>query len=239
MNFFISPNKRKRQHPISIIVIHYTEIDWLQTKNCFLDPKKEVSSHLVIDIDGTVNRFVDDDEVAYHAGKSYWRGITGVNDYSIGIELVHPGFTNAGGIRVDGNPLSWVPYAQAQINTLIEVCKNYIEKYKIMPYNIVGHSDIAPGRKQDPGPLFPWHMLSKKGIGMKLPTSHHPTNKTIDSTYGKKLLQQIGYFVDDEPSSEFFALQAFQMHFRQKNISGKWDPETIMLLKALAVEIGV
>src|SRR3989338_10424854 len=164
---FDSPNKRKRVEQISIIVIHYTEIDFEATKKRFLDNAEEVSAHLVIDQDGTIYRFVQDEDVAYHAGRqSYWYGLERVNEYSIGIELVQPGFSTTKGVKVKGDPQLWIPYNSKQINALIKICKDYSAKYDIASQNIVGHSDVSPWRyddngdiyaaKQDPGPLFPW-----------------------------------------------------------------------------------
>ena len=140
-----SPNFDKRKLPVSMIVIHYTE-----TKTCeqalriLCDPNaaKRVSSHWVIDRDGTVYRLVDEAKRAWHAGKSFWDGIEDCNSASIGIELVN-----------DGAEV----YPQPQLDALVELCGEIRSRHAIR--HIVGHSEIAPDRKRDPGPLFPWALL--------------------------------------------------------------------------------
>lgn len=226
---FLSPNQRPRKMPISILVIHYTEIDWPTTYYHFLNPASEVSAHLVIDLDGTVYRFVNDDSVAYHAGKSSWYGVDGINEYSIGIELVHKGISKTSGIKVQGDSQLWAPYDARQINRLMEICHYYINTYKILPRNIVGHSDIAAWRynsagsvyaaKQDPGPLFPWEKLAANGIGRWYGKGH--SVPLVDP-----ILRQLGYNTTDDPKTIRLATRAFQMHYRPRNISGVMDDET-------------
>ena len=140
-----SPNFDERKLPVSMIVVHYTE-----TKTCeqalriLCDPaaSKRVSAHWVIDRDGTVHRLVDESKRAWHAGKSVWDGIEDCNSASIGIELVNDGAEE---------------YPERQIAALSELCAGIKGRHAIR--HIVGHSDIAPGRKRDPGPLFPWERL--------------------------------------------------------------------------------
>jgi len=230
--FFDSPSKRKRIAPISIIVIHYTEVNWAATKELFLDPAKEVSAHLVIDQDGIVHRFVKDDDVAFHAGRrSYWRGIEGVNEYSIGIELVHEGFNTSDGIRVRGDCHLWVPYSTKQIEALIYICKDYSKRYNIAPSDIVGHSDVAPWRKIDPGPLFPWKELYNKGIGRW----YSDSNRSLNVNEVVPTLRQLGYHVTDDPEMIRLTIKAFQMHYRPQNISGIPDQETLKILAAFSI----
>lgn len=237
---FDSPNKRKRLGQISIVVIHYTEIYFEATKKRFLDSSQEVSAHLVIDRDGTIYRFVQDEDVAYHAGQSCWQGLEGVNEYSIGIELVHPGFSAKEGIKVKGDEHFWVPYDGRQIDALIKICKYYRVKYSIAPQNIVGHSDVAPWRyddnedvcaaKQDPGPLFPWCQLYNEGIGRWYTWDFKdPIIPDIVSA-----LQKLGYRVTDDPKTVHLSLRAFQMHYRPRDISGIPDQETLTIMASLA-----
>jgi N-acetylmuramoyl-L-alanine amidase len=248
---FDSPNKRERKGPISIIVIHYTEIDFETTKKIFLDETKQVSAHLVIDQDGTVYRFVEDEDVAYHAGDSYWQGLEGINEYSIGIELVHPGFSQAKGIKVIGDPHLWTSYDGRQIDALIQICKDYSAQYNILPKNIVGHSDVAPWRynndgqayaaKQDPGPLFPWRHLHNQGVGLWYRPESVFTVKPFlldpeidqDNTYLYRNLTQLGYRATHDPKTIKLALRAFQMHYRPSDITGRPDQETLSIMAAI------
>ncbi len=248
MIVFDSPNKRKRVGQISTIVIHYTEIDWQSTKKRFLDNRAEVSAHLVIDQDGTVYRFVQDEDVAYHAGESCWYGSKGVNEYSIGIELVHSGFSPTRGIKVKGDEHLWASYDGRQIDALVKLCKDYIVQYRIAPENIVGHSDIAPWRynrqgkiyaaKQDPGPLFPWRHLYNQGIGRWCNVVNqdytacnfyvHEDDKSLSIA-----LNQLGYHVTDDPKTIQLALRAFQMHYRPCDIRGIADQETLAIMAGM------
>lgn len=239
MIVFDSPNKRKRIEQISIIVIHYTEIDFESTKKRFLDSTQEVSAHFVIDRDGTIYRFVQDEDVAYHAGDSYWYGREGINEYSIGIELVHFGFSLTSGIKVKGDKHLWIPYDSRQIDALISLCKDYGAQHNIVPENIVGHSDVAPWRydnkrklcvaKQDPGPLFPWHHLYHQGIGRW----HDVENRYRTTCSLSVVLSQLGYRVTDDPKTIQLALRAFQMHYRPRDISGTPDQETLKIMASL------
>lgn len=140
-----SPNFDERRLPVSMIVVHYTEtVDCEQALRILCDPtlSHPVSSHWVIDRDGTVYRLVDESKRAWHAGVSFWDGITDCNSASIGIELVNNGSEE---------------YPMQQMEALSELCAAIKERHAIR--HIVGHSDIAPDRKRDPGPLFPWEVL--------------------------------------------------------------------------------
>ena len=149
-----SPNFDERKLPVSMIVVHYTE-----TKTCeqalriLCDPaaEKRVSTHWVVDRDGTVYRLVDESKRAWHAGRSFWDGIEDCNSASIGIELVNDG-TEA--------------YPEPQIAALVALCSGIKSRHAIR--HIVGHSDIAPGRKRDPGPLFPWERLGCRRVSVNI-----------------------------------------------------------------------
>ena len=150
-----SPNfdkKKRSRKTIKIIVIHYTgmqsERDSLKR---LCDPKSKVSSHFLINNKGTIYRLVEDNRIAWHAGKSYWGKHKDINQNSIGIELVNK-----------GHRLGYENFKRRQIDSLIKICSVLIKKYKINKRNIVGHSDIAPLRKIDPGEKFPWEKLAKK-----------------------------------------------------------------------------
>ncbi len=153
-----SPNFSARPENISIdtIVLHYTGMK--STKEAIrrmCDASTEVSCHYCISEQGDIFQLVDDESKAWHAGKSFWRGRENINNYSIGIEIAN-----------NGHEWGYRPFEEEQIDSVISLCKNLIEKYEIKPFNIVGHSDIAPDRKEDPGEFFPWKLLADESIGL-------------------------------------------------------------------------
>lgn len=147
-----SPNKDPRSDDCTIdkLVIHYTEepLDVALQKLC--DPEAEVSAHYLVTEAGKVYSLVPEEENAWHAGKACWRGKSKVNSSSVGIELDNPGNR---------------PFTPEQMQALAELASGIIERHDIPPYNVIGHSDVASDRKQDPGPLFDWQALAAKGIG--------------------------------------------------------------------------
>lgn len=138
---------------IRAIIIHYTEINLQETLEKFADPNSQVSSHYVVDKNGDIYNLIDDIERAWHAGESCWNGEANLNNYSIGIEIVNSGFE---------------PYIDEQINSVITLVSYLKAKYNIKNYSIIGHSDIASERKQDPGKLFPWKKLAENNLGIYL-----------------------------------------------------------------------
>jgi N-acetylmuramoyl-L-alanine amidase len=156
----LSPHKNERKiiGDPDYIILHYTGTPTLQDAvHYFMDEQSEkpVSAHYMIDEDGTTYRFVADDERAWHAGRSYWRGITDMNSHSIGIEIVNPGHDH--GYR---------PFPLAQMNVVKKLVTSLKGKYNIPNENIIGHSDIAPERKIDPGEYFSWRDLAEEGMGI-------------------------------------------------------------------------
>ena len=154
-------DERDPSLPVNMIIIHYTGMmDCEEALNRLTDtdpPKKmgKVSAHYVIDEDGTTYSLVDEEHRAWHAGVAFWEGITDINSASIGIELVNP-----------GHSLGYSRFPLAQMQSLIALCKEICERHPIRQDYVLGHSDIAPGRKKDPGELFGWQMLQKSGIGL-------------------------------------------------------------------------
>ena len=151
-----SPNHAARQSAVDVLVLHYTELPLDESLKVLRDDKRanRVSAHYVLAEDGTVYRLVSEDRVAWHAGRSHWRGRDALNGTSIGIEIV-----NLHGDRHD--------YPDVQIDALIELCRDIVGRHPaIVPRNVVGHSDIAPKRKVDPGLRFPWAKLAASGIGL-------------------------------------------------------------------------
>lgn len=229
-----SPNFNQR---IFNLVLHYTALDFETSLKVLTDPKREVSAHYLIpetDIDGQrkIFQLVQDKERAWHAGVSNWKNRSGLNDTSIGIEIVNLGYSDKDGKR------TWYPFTDYQIESVIEISKIIIERYQIQATNIIGHSDIAPGRKLDPGPLFPWKKLYKNGIGTWYDEEslEIQPNAKIDIQRLQKNLRTFGYAINitgkfDQQTRT--VLQAFQMHFRPNNYSGNLDAETIAILENL------
>ncbi|WP_375422385.1 N-acetylmuramoyl-L-alanine amidase [uncultured Sphingomonas sp.] len=213
-----SPNFDERTLPISMIVLHYTGMqDSASAIARLCDAEAKVSSHYVVDEDGTVLRLVPEDKRAWHAGRSHWRGTTDINSASVGIEIVNP-----------GHEFGYRPFAGPQIDAVIRLVAAIKERHAITRGNVVGHSDIAPTRKRDPGELFPWSKLAK--LRLALP---RPTRNLMDPmwTEGGFLLalERFGYEVI-EPMA---AIMAFQRRFRPELIDGEVDAECRMILLAL------
>jgi N-acetylmuramoyl-L-alanine amidase len=147
-------------HRIQFVVLHYTATN-LQSSLALLT-KGQVSSHYLIgdDARATIYKLVDEDKRSWHAGESEWMGRTWLNSSSIGIEIVNPGYRDTPTGRV------WYPYSEAQVQSLVTLLKDISQRNRINPRFIIGHSDIAPGRKLDPGPLFPWKRLADEGLGI-------------------------------------------------------------------------
>jgi N-acetylmuramoyl-L-alanine amidase len=213
-----SPNHDDRGGvPIDMLVLHYTG---MQTAEAALDrlcdPAAKVSAHYTVDEAGTIYAHVPEARRAWHAGISFWAGVTDVNARSIGIELVNPG--HEFGYRV---------FPEAQIAALITLCHGILSRHPIPAARVLGHSDVAPARKEDPGELFPWAGLAKEGIGL--------WPDWIESDLGPQLLTRYGY----DPDAPLDAvITAFQRHFRPQKLDGKWDGECAGILSGLLRLIG-
>ena len=213
-----SPNFDERPAPVSMIVLHYTGMEDAGTAVARLcDPQARVSCHYLIHEDGQILRMVPEEKRAWHAGRSYWRGTSGINDVSIGIELVNP-----------GHEFGYRAFPEEQIEALIPLMADIKERYGITRGNIVGHSDVAPRRKQDPGELFPWHRLAR--LRLALP---RPTKNLMDPnwTNGGFLLalERFGYDVADPMA----AIMAFQRRYRPELMDGEIDGECRSILLGL------
>ena len=216
------------------LVLHYTGmVSGPAALERLCDPVAQVSAHYLLDEDGTAYRMVDEAARAWHAGKSFWRGQRDLNSTSIGIEIANPGHDH--GYR---------PFPEAQIDALIELAGGIIARHDITPDNILGHSDIAPGRKIDPGELFPWERLARAGIGL-WPEPSQPLPSVPDLGAAFRRLSEIGYPVPVtellgadllEPSSGATdVIAAFQRRFRQQKVDGALDLETAAVLAAVDV----
>ncbi|MCD1124615.1 N-acetylmuramoyl-L-alanine amidase [Jinshanibacter sp. LJY008] len=227
---------------VSFLIFHYTAEN--EVNSLAVLTGENVSVHYLInplpdEVSGkpVVLQLVPENRRAWHAGASFWRGRMNLNDTSVGIELVNPGYHKVGIER------RWEPYSDAQIASLIALSNDIIKRNQIKPENVLGHSDVSPQRKVDPGPLFPWQKLAQAGIGAWPDAgrvSHYlairQMEKTPDIAALQNNLNRYGYQVpltgvlDDETRR---VVKAFQMHFRQANYSGIPDAETLAILDAL------
>lgn len=213
-----SPNFDERSSPVSMIVLHYTGMpDAASALQRLCDPDAKVSAHYLVAEDGQVHRLVDESRRAWHAGRSHWRGITDVNSASIGIEIVNPGHEH--GYR---------PFPEQQIEALIPLVHDIKERHGITRGNIVGHSDVAPARKQDPGELFPWARLARLRLALPRPTKNLMDPGWTDAGF-LLALERFGYEVTDPLA----ATVAFQRRFRPELIDGTIDAECRAILLAL------
>ena len=219
-----SPNHAPRpaDAAIDVLVLHYTELPLKESLDILRDGAREhrVSAHYVLAEDGTLYRLVPEDRVAWHAGRSHWRGREALNATSIGVEIV-----NLHGDRHD--------YPGPQIAALIELCHGILARHPaIVPRNVVGHSDIAPKRKIDPGLRFPWATLARAGIGLWPRAGARPLEGDMQMA-----LQRFGYPpAVDVTTADVVA--AFQRRFRPARADGISDPETRALLADLLEQVG-
>ncbi|MFP5392871.1 MAG: N-acetylmuramoyl-L-alanine amidase [Gammaproteobacteria bacterium] len=218
------------------IVLHYTVAD--RNKSITILSEQVVSAHYLVTDDPTpvIYGLVDEARQANHAGVSYWRGYTNLNASSIGIEIVNRGFTEGPGGR------TWYPFPQNQIDQVIKLVKDIAARHNIPPENVIGHADVAPTRKQDPGPLFPWKQLIDAGLALGPDPARYEAALPVfeaslpDVAWFQQKLAAFGYSVpqsgqlDDGTRA---ALVVFQMHFRPVNMEGNPDAETAALLDAL------
>ena len=216
-----SPNWNERRLPVSMVVLHYTGMPTAdEALERLTDAKSEVSAHYLIDEAGTVTRLVPEDKRAWHAGRAYWRGITDVNSASVGIELVNP-----------GHEWGYRPFPQAQMEALIPLLADVVKRHKIPYANVVGHSDVAPARKEDPGELFDWALLARYKLALPVPKPRMRLVYDNDSAL-YLALERFGYDIADGHA----ALRAFQRRWRPKRIDGEIDGEIGALLFELLLE---
>jgi N-acetylmuramoyl-L-alanine amidase len=201
---------------IDMLVLHYTgmapgaqALDWL------CDPASQVSAHYFIDEAGAVCALVPEECRAWHAGVSAWCGATDINSRSIGIELSNP-----------GHEFGYRAFPPAQIDALITLAQDILARHPIPPRNVVGHCDIAPVRKLDPGELFPWQRLAGAGIGLWPDAGADSTATDIGD-----MLAAYGYDAANNPPAD--VVSAFQRHFRPQRFDGAADDETRTRLAAL------
>jgi len=216
-----SPNFDARESGISMVVLHYTGMrDADSAIQRLRDPEARVSCHYLIAEDGRIVRMVAEEDRAWHAGKSYWRGVQGVNDCSVGIEIVNP-----------GHELGYCPFTEPQMEALLPLLADIVERHGIVPANVVGHSDVAPARKQDPGELFDWARLAKHGLAIARPIRNLIDPHWTDGGF-LLALERWGYDVNDAPA----AVTAFQRRFRPELLDGVIDGECRAILLQLLLD---
>ena len=235
----VSPNfgpRRDGARP-EIVVLHYTGMETGDAAEAWLcDPVSEVSSHYLVQEDGRVTQMVRESDRAWHACKSSWRGRTDINSLSIGIEIANPG--HAFGYR---------DFPAAQIEAVIALCRGIAKRHGVYPHNILAHSDVAPGRKVDPGEKFPWKALAAAGVGHYVDPSPMGHGRFLSSGDRGRFVEALqamlalyGYGVE---ISGIFDLQtkivveAFQRHFRTEQIDGIADRSTIETLHRLLASL--
>ena len=213
-----SPNFDARTLPVSMIVLHYTGMqDAASAIARLADPDAKVSAHYVVAEDGQIVRMVAEENRAWHAGKSYWRGVTNINSASIGIEIVNP-----------GHEFGYRPFPDPQVSAIIALMQDILTRHSVTRGNIVGHSDIAPARKEDPGELFPWGRLARLRLALPRPTKNLMDPHWTDGGF-LLALERFGYDVADQTA----AIRAFQRRFRPEMIDGIIDGECRAILLGL------
>lgn len=217
-----SPNQDERppNQPIDFIILHYTG---MKTATAALDrlcdPAAKVSAHYLVDEDGKIFHLVPEERRAWHAGISRWDNVVGLNDRSIGIEIVNP-----------GHEWGYRPFPKVQMDAVIALLHDILQRLPMPAAHILGHSDIAPARKQDPGELFDWHLLADHGIGL-WPTSLEEEVAADDAV---SALARYGYDIADPAA----AILAFQRHFRPHGLTGTMDEECRRILLSLLTLAG-
>lgn len=216
-----SPNWDERALPVTMVVLHYTEMEREAALRRLTDPEAKVSAHYFISEEGEVVRLVEEDKRAWHAGASYWRGHRDVNSASIGIELDNPGHAN--GYR---------EFPNAQIEALLPLLADIVRRHDIPRANVVGHSDVAPARKIDPGELFPWARLAECHLCLPRPEKLDLGDPFPNDGSFYLALERFGYDVGAGKK----AVEAFQRRWRPERIDGEIDGEVRAILFQLLLD---
>jgi N-acetylmuramoyl-L-alanine amidase len=216
------------------VLMHYTGMKTCEAAvERLCDPAAKVSSHYVIDEDGTIYQLVAEEMRAWHAGVSFWHGQRDLNSTSVGIEIVNP-----------GHEYGYRAFPEVQIDSVIALATSIMQRHCVKACDVLGHSDIAPGRKTDPGELFPWQQLAQHGVGL-WPEDTVTLPGHSDMTGALRRLSEIGYAVPLTPelgsdilnadSAVTDIIAAFQGRYRQSKVDGSLDNETATRIAAVAV----
>ncbi len=231
IKFDFSPNfskKNRSKKDIKFVIIHYTGMQSeIESMKRLKNPRFSVSCHYIINRKGNITQMVKDQNVAWHAGKSKWKKFVNLNSHSIGIELVNK-----------GHQFGYQNFTNKQINSLISLCNFLKKKYKIKKENFIGHSDIAPLRKADPGEKFPWKKLSKNKLGKWYSIDNTIIKFSLDKKDKLffKNLKKIGfrYFnIKKRNKNDKKIIRCFQQHYLPENITGKIDYKTLKISQYL------
>ena len=218
----LSPNCNERTLPITMAVLHYTEMKPVESAiERLCDPEAQVSAHYIIGEEGEVTRLVPEEKRAWHAGLSYWRGHKDVNSASIGIELDHP-----------GHGLGYREFAAAQIDALVPLLHRIVKTHDIPRANVVGHSDVAPARKTDPGELFPWDRLAEYGLCLPIPKKIEQVDPFHNEGAFILALERFGYDITEGRKT----IEAFERRWRPEKIEGRYDAQLGAILWHLLLE---
>jgi N-acetylmuramoyl-L-alanine amidase len=216
-----SPNWDQRALPVTMVVLHYTEMEREAALRRLTDPEAKVSAHYFISEEGEVVRLVDEDKRAWHAGASYWRGHRDVNSASVGIELDNP-----------GHALGYREFPDAQIEALVPLLNSIVRRHDIPRANVVGHSDVAPARKIDPGELFPWDRLAEYRLCLPRPEKLELGDPFDNDGAFYLALERFGYDITEGRK----AVEAFQRRWRPQRIDGQIDGEIRAILFQLLLD---
>ncbi len=216
-----SPNHDARALPVSMVVLHYTGMPTAAEAEARLtDPGAKVSAHYLIDEAGEVVSLVPEHRRAWHAGRSFWRGINDVNSASIGIELVNP-----------GHEWGYRPFPASQMEALLPLLARIVREYDVPRANVVGHSDVAPARKEDPGELFDWPLLARHRLALPIPQV--ALGDPFDNEGAVLLaMERFGYDITDGRA----AVRAFQRRWRPRLIDGEIDLQVGAILFELLLQ---
>jgi N-acetylmuramoyl-L-alanine amidase len=216
-----SPNFDERSLPVNMLVLHYTGmVDATAAIERLTDSEAKVSAHYVVSEDGAILRLVPEEKRAWHAGRASWRGIQDVNSASIGIEIVNP-----------GHEFGYRPFPEEQMDALVPLVAEIVQRHRIRPGYVVGHSDVAPARREDPGELFDWNRLARLGLAVARPFKNLIDPRWTDGGF-LLALERYGYDVQDPRA----AIRAFQRRFRQENVDGRIDGECRAILLGLLLD---
>ncbi|MGQ3674904.1 N-acetylmuramoyl-L-alanine amidase [Xanthobacter sp. TB0139] len=228
-----TPNFGARRLPVDMLLLHYTGMESAGAALAIMQkPEAEVSCHYVVLEDGGVVQMVAEAHRAWHAGRAMWEGVSDINSRSIGIEIVNPG--HSGGLP---------PYPPAQISAVVALCRDILSRHLIRADRVLGHSDVAPDRKEDPGERFPWDTLHEAGVGHMVPEAQveggrffmpGDAGQPVEALQAMLALYGYGLPVSGAYDSMTEAVvRAFQRHFRRSRVDGVADAGTIMTLRNL------
>ncbi|MBM3520339.1 MAG: N-acetylmuramoyl-L-alanine amidase [Alphaproteobacteria bacterium] len=237
--FILSPNvgaRRGRELP-DMVVLHYTGMADAEAACAWLcDPRSQVSCHYLVDLNGAIIQMVDEELRAWHAGVSSWEGDEDINSRSVGIEIHNP-----------GHVLGYSDFPAPQMEAVARLAQDICQRHAILPRRVLAHSDVAPGRKVDPGEKFDWRWLHGRGVGAWAEAGKAEDGRTlVEGDAGPEvddfqaMLRRYGYGIDVTGSYDSrtkIMVEAFQRHFRPARIDGRGDASTIAILRKLVAAV--